>query len=128
MKPNSRQSSLGDPEPRAQRLEAVRGERGILLAVGEVDHRRAEHRPEPGERNAARRAQLSFRRDALVAALGEHLPEWRFTVPAGGGDVFAGPSGDTLSWGAAAFLFDTAGNLLAVARSLQDRPIPPPSS
>ena len=33
---------------------------------------------------AARRTQLSARRDALVAALGEHLPEWRFFVPTGG--------------------------------------------
>jgi DNA-binding transcriptional MocR family regulator len=33
---------------------------------------------------AARRNQLRFRRDALVAALGEQLPEWRFAVPAGG--------------------------------------------
>jgi len=33
---------------------------------------------------AARRTELSARRDALVVALGEHLPEWRFFVPTGG--------------------------------------------
>ncbi|GAA4218893.1 MocR-like transcription factor YczR [Actinocatenispora rupis] len=32
----------------------------------------------------ARRAMLRAQRDALVAALREHLPEWRFAVPAGG--------------------------------------------
>ncbi|WP_041832079.1 PLP-dependent aminotransferase family protein [Actinoplanes sp. N902-109] len=37
-----------------------------------------------GQIVAARRAQLAPRRDALVAALREHLPEWRFTVPGGG--------------------------------------------
>jgi DNA-binding transcriptional MocR family regulator len=33
---------------------------------------------------AARRAQLRPRRDALIAAMREHLPEWSFTVPSGG--------------------------------------------
>jgi DNA-binding transcriptional MocR family regulator len=33
---------------------------------------------------AARRAQLLARRDTLVAALREQLPEWSFTVPSGG--------------------------------------------
>ena len=33
---------------------------------------------------AARRTQLLGRRDALVAALAEQLPEWRFFVPSGG--------------------------------------------
>ena len=49
---------------------------------------------------AARRAQLSFRRDVLVAALGEYLPEWRFTVPAGGVMLWAeldGPISSALS-------------------------------
>lgn len=32
----------------------------------------------------ARRAQLTARRDALVAALATHLPAWRFRVPDGG--------------------------------------------
>jgi DNA-binding transcriptional MocR family regulator len=49
---------------------------------------------------AARRAQLSSRRDVLVAALGEYLPEWRFTVPAGGVMLWAeldGPISSALS-------------------------------
>jgi len=49
---------------------------------------------------AARRSQLSFRRDTLVAALGEHLPEWRFTVPGGGVTLWAeldGPISSALS-------------------------------
>ncbi|MGC9667382.1 PLP-dependent aminotransferase family protein [Planosporangium sp. 12N6] len=33
---------------------------------------------------AARREQLTARRDTLVAALRAHLPEWRFVVPHGG--------------------------------------------
>ncbi|PWJ56115.1 transcriptional regulator, GntR family [Quadrisphaera granulorum] len=33
---------------------------------------------------ARRRVQLRAQRDALVAALGEHLPEWGVTVPPGG--------------------------------------------
>ncbi|MEQ6903748.1 PLP-dependent aminotransferase family protein [Nocardioides sp. YIM 152588] len=33
---------------------------------------------------AANRARLRAQRDALVAALGEHLPEWTFRVPTGG--------------------------------------------
>ncbi|GIG72456.1 PLP-dependent aminotransferase family protein [Planosporangium flavigriseum] len=33
---------------------------------------------------AARRAELTARRDTLVAALRAHLPEWRFVVPHGG--------------------------------------------
>jgi DNA-binding transcriptional MocR family regulator len=38
----------------------------------------------------ALRAELRARRDALVAALGEHLPDWRLeTVPAGGLHVWA---------------------------------------
>jgi DNA-binding transcriptional MocR family regulator len=38
---------------------------------------------------AERRAQLAFRRDTLVAALGEMLPEWRFVTPAGGVTLWA---------------------------------------
>ena len=38
---------------------------------------------------AARRAQLVIRRDALIGALRELLPEWRFTVPAGGVALWA---------------------------------------
>jgi DNA-binding transcriptional MocR family regulator len=33
---------------------------------------------------ATRRTELLQRRDTLVTALSEHLPEWRFTVPSGG--------------------------------------------
>ena len=49
---------------------------------------------------AARRAQLLFRRDALVEALGELLPEWRFFVPTGGVTLWAeldGPISSALS-------------------------------
>jgi DNA-binding transcriptional MocR family regulator len=49
---------------------------------------------------AARRAQLAFRRDALVGALGELLPEWRFFVPGGGVTLWAeldGPISSALS-------------------------------
>src|SRR5690606_1688227 len=49
---------IGDAEPRAERLEAVGREAGVLLAVGEVDHRGAEYRPVPSESDAARGAQL----------------------------------------------------------------------
>ncbi|GAA0566798.1 PLP-dependent aminotransferase family protein [Paractinoplanes ferrugineus] len=38
---------------------------------------------------AARRAQLRTRRDTLVAALREQLPEWTFTIPAGGVTLWA---------------------------------------
>lgn len=34
--------------------------------------------------HAIRRARLRTRRDALVAAMHEHLPEWRFRIPDGG--------------------------------------------
>lgn len=36
------------------------------------------------EVRALRSAELRARRDVLVAALGEHLPDWRFREPAGG--------------------------------------------
>ncbi|MEV6346715.1 PLP-dependent aminotransferase family protein [Actinoplanes sp. NPDC051851] len=48
----------------------------------------------------ARRAQLRFRRDTLVTALREMLPEWRFSVPAGGVTLWAemdGPISSALS-------------------------------
>jgi DNA-binding transcriptional MocR family regulator len=38
---------------------------------------------------AARRAQLRARRDTLIGALREQLPEWTFTVPAGGVTLWA---------------------------------------
>lgn len=37
----------------------------------------------------ARRAQLRFRRDTLVNALREMLPEWRFFIPSGGATLWA---------------------------------------
>lgn len=37
----------------------------------------------------ARRAQLARQRDALVGALGTHLPEWSFTPPRGGVSLWA---------------------------------------
>jgi DNA-binding transcriptional MocR family regulator len=49
---------------------------------------------------AARRAQLAFRRDALVEALTSMLPEWRFFVPTGGATLWAeldGPISSALS-------------------------------
>ncbi|MFI7597768.1 PLP-dependent aminotransferase family protein [Actinoplanes sp. NPDC049681] len=49
---------------------------------------------------AARRAQLAFRRNALIEALQEHLPEWRFAVPRGGVTLWAeldGPISSALS-------------------------------
>lgn len=48
----------------------------------------------------ARRAQLRFRRDALVTALHEQLPEWRFFIPGGGVTLWAeldGPISSALS-------------------------------
>lgn len=38
---------------------------------------------------AMRREQLRGQRDALVAALGEHLPQWRVSVPNGGMSLWA---------------------------------------
>jgi DNA-binding transcriptional MocR family regulator len=49
---------------------------------------------------AARRAQLRDRRDTLVGALREMLPEWRFHVPSGGVTLWAeldGPISSALS-------------------------------
>ncbi|MBK1784255.1 PLP-dependent aminotransferase family protein [Prauserella sp. ASG 168] len=37
-----------------------------------------------------RRAEVRERRDAVVAALGEHCPEWRFRVPEGGLSLWCG--------------------------------------
>lgn len=48
----------------------------------------------------ARRLQLASRRDALVAALTEMLPEWRYFIPAGGEMLWAeldGPISSALS-------------------------------
>nr|WP_226899377.1 PLP-dependent aminotransferase family protein [Nonomuraea phyllanthi] len=56
------------------------------------------------ETRAERRRTLRASRDALVAALGEHLPEWTFTVPRGGGTLWVrldGPGATPLAEAAA---------------------------
>jgi DNA-binding transcriptional MocR family regulator len=69
--------------PLVQRLAALRV--GVDMASPVLEQLVACHLLRDAETIvAARRAELSLRRDALVAALGEYLPEWRFTVPAGG--------------------------------------------
>ncbi|MEU8611799.1 PLP-dependent aminotransferase family protein [Actinoplanes sp. NPDC048791] len=69
--------------PLVQRLAALRV--GVDMASPVLEQLVACHLLRDAETIvAARRAELSSRRDALVAALGEYLPEWRFTVPAGG--------------------------------------------
>ncbi|MGW4943676.1 MocR-like transcription factor YczR [Actinoplanes sp. NPDC004185] len=69
--------------PLVQRLAALRV--GVDMASPVLEQLVACHLLRDAETIvAARRAELSSRRDALVAALAEHLPEWRFTVPAGG--------------------------------------------
>jgi DNA-binding transcriptional MocR family regulator len=74
--------------PLVQRLAALRV--GVDMASPVLEQLVAVHLLRDAETIvAARRAQLSFRRDALVAALAEHLPEWRFTVPAGGVTLWA---------------------------------------
>ena len=74
--------------PTVQRLAALRV--GVdmsspvldqLVAVQLLDH--------ADEIVPARRVQLAAQRDALLAALGEHLPEWRVTVPHGGVTLWA---------------------------------------
>ena len=85
--------------PLVQRLAALRV--GVDMASPVLEQLVACHLLRDAETIvAARRAQLSFRRDALVAALGEYLPEWRFTVPAGGVTLWAeldGPISSALS-------------------------------
>lgn len=46
------------------------------------------------ETRAERRRGLRATRDALVSALGRHLPEWTFTVPRGGGTLWVRLNGD----------------------------------
>jgi DNA-binding transcriptional MocR family regulator len=66
-----------------QRLAAVRAAADMGGAV--LDQLIALHLLEHGDRILpTRRATLGRRRDALVAALRQKLPEWRFSVPAGG--------------------------------------------
>jgi DNA-binding transcriptional MocR family regulator len=69
--------------PLVQRLAAIRV--GVDMASPVLEQLVAVHllRQAPAI-VAARRAQLRFRRDALLGALAEMLPEWRYFVPAGG--------------------------------------------
>ncbi|WP_188193977.1 MocR-like transcription factor YczR [Nonomuraea sp. SYSU D8015] len=46
------------------------------------------------ETRAERRRALRASRDALVSGLREHLPEWTFTVPRGGGTLWVRLNGD----------------------------------
>jgi DNA-binding transcriptional MocR family regulator len=69
--------------PLVQRLAAIRV--GVDMASPVLEQLVAVHLLDDATSIVtARRNQLRFRRDALVAALGEHLPEWRAFVPAGG--------------------------------------------
>jgi DNA-binding transcriptional MocR family regulator len=69
--------------PLVQRLAAVRV--GVDMAGPVLDQLVAARLLRRGDAVvAARRRQLRARRDALVDALRSCLPEWRFTVPAGG--------------------------------------------
>jgi DNA-binding transcriptional MocR family regulator len=85
--------------PLVQRLAAIRV--GVDMASPVLEQLVAVHLL----RNAAeivdaRRAQLRFRRDILVAALREQLPEWRLVVPRGGVTLWAeldGPISSALS-------------------------------
>jgi DNA-binding transcriptional MocR family regulator len=85
--------------PLVQRLAALRV--GVDMASPVLEQLVACHLLRDAESIVAvRRAQLSSRRDALVAALGRYLPEWRFTVPAGGVMLWAeldGPISSALS-------------------------------
>jgi DNA-binding transcriptional MocR family regulator len=71
------------PAPLVQRLAAVRV--GVDMASPVLEQLVAVRllRQAPAI-VAARRAELAVRRDALAAALREHLPEWRFRLPDGG--------------------------------------------
>jgi DNA-binding transcriptional MocR family regulator len=74
--------------PVVQRLAATRA--GIDLASPVLDQLVAVRLlARAGEILPARRVELAARRDALVAALHDELPQWRFTVPAGGVSLWA---------------------------------------
>jgi DNA-binding transcriptional MocR family regulator len=85
--------------PLVQRLAALRV--GVDMSSPVLDQLVAVHLLDQAQAIvAARRAQLLFRRDALVEALGELLPEWRFVVPTGGVTLWAeldGPISSALS-------------------------------
>jgi DNA-binding transcriptional MocR family regulator len=74
--------------PLVQRLAAIRV--GVDMASPVLEQLVAVRLLEQSTKIVAdRRAELRVRRDALIAALGEHLPEWTFTVPAGGVSLWA---------------------------------------
>jgi DNA-binding transcriptional MocR family regulator len=74
--------------PLVQRLAALRV--GVDMSGPVLEQLVAVRLLEQGtEIIAARRRQLVGRRDALVAALADALPEWRFTVPTGGVTLWA---------------------------------------
>ncbi|MDI6104513.1 PLP-dependent aminotransferase family protein [Actinoplanes sp. NEAU-A12] len=85
--------------PLVQRLAAIRV--GVDMASPVLEQLVAVHLLRlSSEIVAARRAQLRFRRDTLVTALHEQLPEWRFIVPGGGVTLWAeldGPISSALS-------------------------------
>ncbi|GIM96384.1 PLP-dependent aminotransferase family protein [Paractinoplanes toevensis] len=69
--------------PLVQRLAAIRV--GVDMASPVLEQLVGVRLLDQSERIvAARRVELRARRDALIAALREHLPEWTFTVPGGG--------------------------------------------
>ncbi len=85
--------------PLVQRLAALRV--GVDMSSPVLEQLVAVHLLEQAPAIvASRRAQLLFRRDALVEALGDLLPEWRFVVPTGGVTLWAeldGPISSALS-------------------------------
>ncbi|GGN77674.1 putative GntR-family regulatory protein [Actinoplanes lobatus] len=85
--------------PVVQRLAAIRV--GVDMASPVLEQLVAVHLLRlSAEIVTARRAQLRFRRDALVAELRVRLPEWRFVTPAGGVTLWAeldGPISSALS-------------------------------
>ncbi|GAB3079399.1 MocR-like transcription factor YczR [Micromonospora schwarzwaldensis] len=85
--------------PQVQRLAAARV--GVDMASPVLDQLVAVHLlAQAPAIVAARRAQLVGQRDALVAALADRLPDWRFRVPRGGVTLWAeldGPVSSALS-------------------------------
>jgi len=74
--------------PLVQRLAAIRV--GVDMASPVLEQLVAVRLlDQAGQIVGARRTQLRVRRDALVAALREQLPEWSFAVPAGGVTLWA---------------------------------------
>ncbi|MEV0003868.1 PLP-dependent aminotransferase family protein [Micromonospora sp. NPDC050980] len=74
--------------PQVQRLAAARV--GVDMASPVLDQLVAVHLlAQAPAIVAARRTQLAAQRDALVAALAERLPDWRFRVPRGGVTLWA---------------------------------------